>query len=220
MTQSDYVDSLLISPALVRKGENIEVVRNRILNIIPRAINRIISRHDFHFACGETTVSGGTVVDQSDYECPGADDDARDLINVRYGDDLDLLEKWSATDMDDLLTWLGTQTSIKAWVRIPNMTDRNVPKIRLVATPDTAAETIKYRYRIKDISFVEYPDEWLHVLDEAIFISLQMPNNFDREMLKMIDHYSKEGGGAQPVRLGPERKNRMIELNDKHGYGG
>lgn len=217
MTHSEYVDSLLLSPVLYKKeGESIEVIRDRINSVIPRAINRIISRSDFHFACGETSVV--TVADQSDYECPGAEDDARDLINVRYGDDLVLLEKWSATDMDDLLSWISTPTSVKAWVRIPNMSDRNIPKIRLVGTPDTAGYTIQYRYRVKDIAFADFPMEWLHVLDEAIFKTLQLENTFEREISLMIDHYSKGSGGAQPVRFGELTKNRNIERNDKYGY--
>lgn len=218
MTITEYVDSFLISPALFKKGENIEVVRNRILGVIPRAINRIISRHDFHFACGEVVVDGGTVADESDYECPGANDDARDIINVRYGDDLDLLEPWSVTDMDTLVTWNDTFDTVFAWVRVPNMSDRNVPMIRLFGTPDTASEVIKYRYRIKDIGFGEYPQEWLSVLDEAIFKSLQMPNDFEGEILKMKKYYSGGSGGSQPVRMGTHRKNRNIERNAKHGY--
>ncbi len=227
MTENDFVKAILIKP--IFKQLDIGVAKESIQSLIPLAINKITNRFDFTFATGEATVDGGTVVGQSDYELSG-DNDARDIINIRYDDDLRLLEKKIDTDMDDLLTWIDTPDDVYAWYRLPDSS--GAPMVRLIATPGTAGITIKYRYRKKNIGFLQFPAEWQDVLMDSVMacvgdISVGPHNEilltgfsskFESSIMKMIDHYSRPGGESSPVTFGFETKNRNIERNNLHGY--
>jgi hypothetical protein len=219
MTQQDFINGIIIMPQFKAFQKDEVVIRGAIKAKLPRAINRVVLQHPFDFAVDITNVNGGSVDGQSDYSCPGKDDDAMQILSVRYGDDLDKLSKMSLSDFEDEETWLassGSSVNIYAWAPLP--TDDGTPKIRLLETPDADGDVIKYRYHRKNLTIEEFPEEWLYVVESALLACMEMPNTFDADIREMLDHFDTPSGNPNPVRMSKYNRNRNIIRNQHHGY--
>ena len=190
------------------------------------AVDRVAMRHDFNFAIGETT--DATVASQSDYTLHGNQDDCREIINVRYGDDDELLDKYEGVQYDVDLGLFNAPTTPQLWYEIQAV--NGFPTIRIVGTP-TTVETLKYRFRRKNIPIAEYPEEWGFVL--ADFVLAMIADIFkskdgqtvtydfwgvaEKSMREMINGYRREGGGS-PKRIQIDHVARVANIRRNRLY--
>ncbi len=226
MDETLFIKTIITRPVL--KGINIDLLSETILGLIPVAINRIVNRKRFNFSVGVSTVE--TVAGETDYVLPGDNSDAVDIISIKYGDDLETLDKLGWMDQDDDLDRIDTSlVGVYGWARIND--DDLSPQARLIGTPSVDGDTIQYRYRRKNIPFGDFPSEWTYVLQDSLMaclgnigvgangemIRLGHTQAFNKSVTEMVDHYDKQSG-PQPVKTDSATRNRNIERNAKYGY--
>lgn len=191
--------------------------RQIIEDYIEVALNEIVTSYEWDFVTDEASTV--TVKDQAEYTLEGNNSDCRDVLNVRYNTNLDLLLKRSAIDMDEFLH-LRTHSTTNMWY--PSGRDDGFPQITIVATPGAAGKTIKYRYRRSNVQLSEFPNEFSYVLVSGIAKRLipDFTPIFSQDLKKMIDHYSGVGGESTPARLDPTAIRRNNERSKLFRYGG
>ena len=213
--QDTLLNQVLSLPLIVEIKQDETIKRAAAIAAIPSVINEVLTSYTWPFMIG--TSSTTSVANQSQYVLEGANQDARDIINVKY--DSDLLQERNPVDMDE---WLDERTlsDIEFW-----QTDGVVngfPRIKIMATPDTAGDTIDYRYIKNNLDLEDVPDEFDFVLSRGIasYLHPSYYGVYEKAIKKMIDHFSVSGGGERVAQL----DRHLIWLNNrrvnKMGWGG
>ncbi len=224
MTSGDFLELMLNLPRIVA-WKAAKTPKQKLIRLISKsAADRIAADYDFDFVIGE---GEETATDTNDYTLKGNSSDCRDVINVRYGDNSLLLNKWTREEVDDFLsnttTVSGSTTStVSPTYFFVSSIENGFPRITIGGTV-AAGQSIKYRYRRKNIKIREFPDEFLDVLQEetlsGIFPSdLALRSAAERSRGQMIDDYNKRGGQDQrpPMSAAWRAKNRR--RNRLHGF--
>lgn len=212
MTQSQLATLVEVTPVMrtltIPQGQKAEAINS----YIPVVVNEIAVSHDWDFVTDVADES--SVVSQAGYALQGNHHDCREIINVRYGSDLDMLKKMRPIDMDEFETNRDL-TGVGWWV--PSGKDSGgYPKITLYATP-TAVATIRYRYRKRNISLGDLPEQFHHIVISGVIKSFfpEYKGLFDRELAEMKDYYDYGESGEHPARRDPvlvDRNNTRANL--------
>lgn len=189
--------------------------RDAITNIFPLALSEVTLAYDWDFTLDIATES--TVADQADYVLKGNKKDCRDIINVKYDDNL--IEKMGQVAFDDFMVG-RTNSNSNIW--IPRGRKNGFPQITIATTPASSDIDMEYRYRKKNITFADFPDEFDYVIISAVLKHL-IPDytaQYSYDMKTMIDRHEYGGGESNVMRQDP----RIIRGNNsratKFGYGG
>ena len=229
MNQEEFIKKVMAKPAFramqIEDGERMATVEL----FIPTAINKVANYYDFPFSIATDTDT--TEAGVSEYELHGANDDCRDIIGIRYDTGELELEEFTRGELDNKYGSLDTVPSEPVlWVREG---ERNgFPLIRIVGADSVGGHILKYRYRRKNITAGEYPEEWEDVLINALMSILadsyrvdggpftfgDFERKFERSVSRMVSKYEKGSGSKRPALLGQEVRNRNIERNNLHGY--
>lgn len=220
MTVEEVRDRLLGLPELLALNLDASAITKSIDVYAPEVVREVATRYDWSFVLETHDHSGGTIASQADYTLLGRNDNARDIINIRYGDTLILLDERTPERQDEWQTQRSALSGV--WIWIPDGRDGKSPKIKLYGTPSTAGETIRYRYRRDNVTLQEWPVDFEFVIISGIASKL-FPNRrgiFEDDIRIMIDRYESSGGEDDPVIQDP----RIISANNrralKFGYGG
>jgi len=229
LTESQLIDSVVSLPLLRRftlpitQGGNAipaNEIRSAVSGHLSSAIIEVSTAHEWDFATAEHIHSGGTAANQAEYTLSGASNDARDILGIKYGSAETLLNKMSQADYD-IYSWRRSITSVIIWIPYGRVND--FPRIQFKATPEVAAEQIKYRYRRKNISFQQFPEEFQWVL-MANIVKRMIPESepsYINALDQMKDEYS--GGGVWEESVAPLDRGRTMLNNRRdrlYGYGG
>ena len=135
LTQDGLLSQVLSLPLIVDIKQDETIKRSAAIAAIPSVIDEVLTSYTWPFSTG--TSSTTSVATQSQYTLEGANQDARDIINVKYN--TDLLQERNQVDMDE---WLDERTlsDIEFWQ--PDGYVNNFPRIKILATPDTTGKTI------------------------------------------------------------------------------
>lgn len=215
MTKNEIANLVEVLPVIRLLKMPTNQKRQAIESFIPIVVNEIASSHDWDFAM--SLASTVTVASQSEYTLKGDHQDCREIVNVRYGDNLDMLIKKGLLDMDEFETD-RTLSGVGWWV--PSGRDGGgFPKITLHATPSAAGKTISYRYRQKEIGLGQLPTQWHYVVIDGVTSRLVpgFKKTYERGIATMRDYYDYGGNEASPAQRDPE----LVRLNNERAklYG-
>lgn len=219
MTTNDLVNIVEAMPG-IRIIEMVAANKRRaIQQLVPVALDEVVVSYDWDFATN--VADEDTVANQAEYTLRGNNNDCRDIINLRYGTTSDgfvLLDKKRPVDMDDFVS-NRTLTGIGWWIPFGRASG-GFPKVKVFNAPSGSTNVLRYRYRRKDVSISEFPDNFKFVLIGAIVKRLIPAFDvvYRRDLETMIDHYSMAGGEDMPARLDPVVVARNNEIARMHGY--
>lgn len=219
MTEEQLVKIVLTVPAIRNMTDALESKKDSIKAILPIVLDEVVMSYGWDFACDEADYSGGTVADQATYVLTGNSNDCRAVVNIKYGSDLDLLDKMSQIDVDEWLTD-RTQSAVAIWV--PDGITRGFPQIKLVGAPSDAGDTIRYRYWKNNITVASFPNEWAGVLVAGI-VKEMVPEYtpiYRMKLNDMMDNYNPAGGEDNPAKLDPIMVLRNNKRSRLFGWGG
>lgn len=177
-------------------------------------VDQIASAHDWAFVMA---VDDDTTDGTAEYTLKGANEDCREIINIRYGQtDFELLDKKSAVDMDEWLT--DRDPSGTHWWYMSGRDGGGFPKVTLVDTP-ASAYTIRYRYR-KKVTISVFPDEfsYLFVLAVAARLVPAYRELYDKELGKVMSRHEVGGGEDDPARRNYWITRQNNSAASKYGY--
>lgn len=198
-------------------GKDVQEMRDAVRRQVTDIVGQVITAHDWAFTLGVADKT--TVANQAEYELKGSNKDCRDIINVRYGSGTSfrILDKLRPVDMDEMLT--DRVVSGIGWWYVKGISSNGYPIVTIVSTPAGATDTIRYRYRKKDLGIGAFPDEFSPVLVYGVTARFvpEYYSVYERELDKMIDRYSAPGGEDNPAKLAP----RIVRRNNRRGqlYG-
>ena len=185
---------------------------------LPIVVNKASTAHDFNFACDWTTVSGGTVANQADYNLTGKSNDARAIVRVLYGAYETALEYKRQADIDTSLSGLERPTSVMWWTDA--MPVNGLPTVTLIGTPTVAGEQIKYRYWKTGITPEQWPDGEIGVIVDGVVARFlpEFREVYKDSLNSMIAGYLTPKNASQPMPLNTQLAwlNRL--RNSRHGY--
>lgn len=182
-----------------------QVKRDSIEAWIQPTVDSVVVAYEWDFAMDEATFDGGTVLDEAQYVLEGNNDDAQEIINIKYDSDENLLQKMHPIDIDRFLDRKSYST-VSFWV--PDDRVNRFPRVRLVATPDEAGKQIKYRYRKKNLTLTAIPDNYSGVIAMGVARNL-VPGyeiRYDNELTKMIDNYRSTQADERVAHMDPVLK--------------
>lgn len=222
MTSGELVDLVEVLPAIRGIVMKTTLKRTALTRHAARIADEVATRYDWDFVCDAADAT--SVADQADYTLTGNSNDCRDIINIRFKDaDSDhfvLLDKYRPVDMDEKLSGVDSSDSgVAAWT-IKERNPNGFPVITLVGTPGTSGDTIRYRYRKRNISTSDFPDEFAAVLQYALITKL-VPSYAalaERKLQFMVDRYAAPGGDVNPAKLDAQLKLRNRERAGLHGW--
>lgn len=232
MTTQEYTDLILARPPCTAWSVTDTMKKTAVVGALPMALDMICNEYDFPFVVDEAEETATT---SQTYTLKGRDDDARDIVSIRYGSSKSLLDKYTQAQSDE---WRSGQsddtTAPQFWIRIAD--NNGFPQIELVGTV-TSGTILYYRYRKSNLTVEMFPKAWSFVLVSAIeallFGTVNVASNakgmqavnplvfnekFDDDLAKMIDNYERGGGGDQVPPLSSQWKNKNRRRNDLHGY--
>lgn len=218
MIKSDIVNTvLMLPPILVIEELNVDDKRSSIEALFESVQKDILISFDWPFAIKEATEN--SVEGQASYQLKGEDDDARQIINLRFGSDNKLLDKRRLVDMDEYLEG-RTISSVTFWIE-DGFFD-GFPKVRLVSSPTSTGETITYRYRAKEIALSSFPSEFeqAFIYGIAAVIAPSYLVFFNKALDRLIDSYNYGGGEDDQVKQDPVIIYKNNRRSIKFGYGG
>ena len=220
MTVQEIQDRLLGLPELLALDLDASAITKSIDTYAPEVVREVATRYDWSFVLETHDHTDGTVASQADYTLLGKHDNARDIINIRYGDNLVLLDERTPERQDEWQTQRAALSDV--WIWIPNGREGKSPKITLYGTPSTAGKTLRYRYRRDNVTLQEWPQDFEFVIVSGVASKL-FPNRrsiFEADIQIMVDRYESSGGEDDPAIQDP----RIISANNrralKYGYGG
>jgi len=182
-------------------------------------VDEIAAAYEWDFVLDETTLSGGTVADQSQYTLKGTNSNSMEIITIKYGSDENVLKKMHPIDMDWFLH-NRSHSSTDFWV--PEGRVNSFPRVRLVATPGEASTQIKYRYRRNNIILDDLPGNFSRVVAMGVARNLDENLNglYEDALEFMIDNYTATQVNERVVHL----DSMLIAQNNwrsrKMGWGG
>lgn len=224
MTVDNWLDNVVALPEIVAltiptdqggPGMNLEDIRDNLGDQVSSVIDEVAGAHEWDFAIEETTTT--TVANQASYTLSGADQDAMNIANIRWGDDDDPVVKKTQRQMDDYLS-RHTPAEMAYWAQ--NGRSNGYPVVEFFSAPTTAGETITYRYWRNDVALGEFPA----VLDDFLIVSLakRMIKAYRREyanaLATAINAYERGGGEADVAMIDPQIVTQNNRRAEKHGW--
>lgn len=221
LNDAEIVDAVIVRPAVLasaRNGiyDNPDDLRKGAVKLLPLAISELAQYRDWDFACEVHDHSGGSVAEIAEYTLIGENDDCQNVVNIRYGDDLKLLDKRDPTHMD----WLQsgrTYTTVMYWVL--ESRSNSFPVVRLIDAPSSTENTIKYRYWRNNVGIEDIPEDFAFVLE--LTLAKKMAPLYYTEwrdaMHEMVRRYTSAGGSDRPGQSDPvitRANNERARLND------
>jgi len=212
----------VINGQVVERGLKRDEVNQMVNDLLPDIVSQIVTSHDWDFTMVEsstTTVSGTSV-----YTLRGDNDDARDILNVRYGagrgyvlERLNTLQtdRREGEDTDDGTT---SDDGLVYGYTVYGRSDDGKPQIKLYDTP-TEAKTLTYRYRKGGLTVVDLPEEFGRTVMN--FMIGQFKAEYlmlaERSLKEIIARYTVGGDEYETVRKDP-----VIEAGNlrRHGLQG
>lgn len=194
-----YKKTVMPGGAVVESGIIRKDVNKMVLSTLDSAVKEIVLAYDWNFAYDEATTT--SVADQADYTFEGNNSDCRDIINIRWGDSETVLDELNFLQ-DDRRTEGTEGSNVYGYILFKR--EDNFPVVTIRGTPDSA-ETIKYRYRRKDITLAELPDSFdIAVVDQIL-------KRWDRgwelaaetSLNKLIARYKIGGDRHETIRMNP-----------------
>ena len=208
---------MLLLPRIQQIQVDAQTKTDTVENWLQPTINEIGKAWEWDFVLYETLYTGGSVSGTAQYALEGAFSDALEIITIKYGDDENVLKKMHPIDMDEYLH-NRSHSSTDFWV--PDGRQNGFPLVRLVATPDENGTQIKYRYRKRNISITEFPDDFMRTVALGIARNLDENLNglYEDALEFMIDNYRATQVHERTVQLDP----RLVASNNwkssMHGY--
>lgn len=219
MTTDQYAAKLLNRPLSKAWQATDDIKRAALSGAVETAVGTIGASFDFWFAIGVD--SDVTIADQNQYQLKGNNSNARDIINIRYGDDEKLLNKIDIQAADRKYSENDRPATVDEWMVIGEQ--GGFPLVELIGTPVDAGETILYRFRKKNLATDVIPNEFAKVvflLAEAELFQSTFDNNLERKAEKalnwMIDKYERGGGEESPAPVGQA----IVNENRRRKTGG
>lgn len=215
MNERQFKDVILALPAIRGLGLPTSDKKKAVENLFPIALNEITMSYDWDFTLDEASTV--TVANQADYTLKGNDNDCRDIINVKYSGEL--ITKMSPVEYDKFMVD-RTHTAHDIWM--PNGRDGGFPSITIASTPTAAGTAITYRYRLKNITLADFPNEFDYVIISTIVKHLipEYTAQFAYDLRTMIDRHETGGGESNQV----EQDWKITRGNNRRaslfGYGG
>ena len=221
MTTNDLVNIIEAMPDILIIDIEPAKKHKVIQQLVPVALDEVVVSYDWDFATD--VADDSTVANQAEYTLKGNGENCRDIINLRYGTTSDgfvLLDKKRPVDMDDFVSG-RTLTGVGWWIPF-GRSSSGFPKVKVFNAPSGSTNVLRYRYRRKDVSINEFPDNFKFVLIAAVVKRLipAFEIVFRRDLETMIDRYSMSGGEDQPSPLDPVLIARNNERSRMFGYGG
>lgn len=215
MTTDDLVKLVEVLPAIkaIQGGPD----RTDIEKYATFVANEVATEFDWDFVVSDASFT--TTDSTAEYTLTGNSNDCRDVINLRFADadgtTIKVLRRLRPVDMDSF----QSERSITeiGWWYVSGRSRNGFPKVTIVGTPDSDEDTIYYRYRRKNISVEDFPDEFGSVLRDGLIAKfLPSYRPYYRNSLNiMIDRYAAAGGDADPARLSDKNiyaNNRRYQL--------
>lgn len=232
MTLLEIQSLILARPAAISWSTTEAEKKKAIEHSVDMALNMIASSFDWPFIMDdfyETATSAQT------YTLKGRKNDARDIVNVRYGSTKNLLYKYTPVEADEALSGSSsTSSSPTHWIRLGD--NNGFPQIEIVGTV-TAGDLIYYRFRRTNLTIGMFPDPWTFVLvsaiEKLIFGTVNVVSGekgiqavnpavfhqqYQRDLNLMKDDYSRGGGEDQGLPVTRAMKQRNRSRNALPGY--
>ncbi len=230
MTKADFVALVMSKPA-IRGLKRVAVVGNALVQEdypiadLQKAVELEVdisvdecAHQDFDFTCDVTDFPGGSLANVSEYKLEGKKQDARDIINIRYGATLKLLNSIDDTTLDSLYPDRSLLTVVKYWIRTARQNDK--PVVELAGSPISSGDTIRYRYRKNNLSCEQWPKGWEGVIVDNI-IKKFVPGyakTAEASFNNMVSSYQGSNAESDPASLDQSTRQRFQNMNSLHGY--
>ena len=215
MNERELKDIILSLPIVRGLELSANDKKKSVESIFPLALDEVTMAYDWDFTLDVATEL--TVASQADYVLEGNSNDCRDIINIKY--DGDLMDKMGQVAYDEFML-NRTHTSIDTW--IPKGRKNGFPQVTIASTPLTADVSLEYRYRRKNITLADFPDEFDYVIISAVLKHL-IPSytaQYNYDLKTMIDRHEYGGGESNQIKQDP----RVVRDNNRraklYGYGG
>lgn len=186
---------------------------------IDPVLSEISVAHDFDFVLGEySTLS--TTAGAASYTIFGSDNDCRDVINVRYGDNDLLLTRYRATEVDAIKSEGQDPSSVFGWYTFARSSE-GFPIIILVNTPSESGKTLHVRYRKKVIQLSQFPNDFSYIITVGVLSYLRPASRplFDKLLKKMVMRYKAGGRDTDRTPISPELVRYNNDIADLYGVG-
>lgn len=220
MTLDDFKLMILNDPIVFAiDGMDADIKAKQVDRYLDLVISEASLDYPYDFAMD--TADKTTVADQEEYECKGNTNDCRQVYNVRYstdGVDWELLTKKRPEDMDSYITDYGSPSDVSYWV--PTDRSSKFPTIRIVDAPENADETLRYRYWRNNITFDQWPADFLFVLYDGVLskFNRNLRGDYERSRIRMVSGYEITGGESNPAPPDPLWASRSRSREGHIGY--
>ena len=230
MTKAELLDQIGDHP-LYQMVANPELDKAKFITAsVSGAIDRICQTAPdiFDFCQGRDTKT--VVASTSDYNLTGSDDDCAEVLSIRYGTELLLLEHLRQADYERKKTagyWFGSPS---AWMDAGRK--NQAPMITMIGTPEEDS-SFEYRYRRNNLTIEEFPNDWYWVLVKVTLAELvamfkdkngrviqsNMPSEAAGAIMFMVSNYRRypENKNWQ-MPADPVTANRNNKRNRLYGY--
>ena len=207
MTKEKLVAFLKVLPEARKLGDE-QFWNDTAPPIADQVVSDIISSYDFPFVFRNYTLP--TEANVGEYKIEGESKDIRDIVSIRLGSGYSVLPELRPLDAYDAISETQTGSGINFWYEDRRETD-NFPIIILVNTP-SSVQNLYIRYRIKDITLAQFPDEWSHVIAAGVIGWVTGNDGFYRTKLKqMVKRYKSRGKTTQTMSGDPH----MVATNNR-----
>ena len=218
MNNKTLVDFLLQLPQTRALSTDEAYWTKTVAAVLPLVLDEIYTAHDWDFTLNEYTLN--TVANQPDYNIEGEDNDCRDVINIRYGDDRLHLTYYPILEMDEIISNSQLSTDVVAWTQA-GRSDQGYPIITLHSTPTTAGETLRVRYRMRDVPLSALSDDFAYVVAAGIaaWILPVLRPLFDRQLKRAIRRYRRGGRDLNRTAISPQSAKANNDIAELYGTG-
>ena len=226
MTEKELVTMIMESPEfkVVYEGAKLEPrqAEKAVETRYPVVLAQVSNEYPWKWAIGIDDEL--TVANQSDYTLEGAGGkDCEDIINIRFATSstptsFKVLGEMSSVEMDHY-DEDHAMSSPEKWILLRYDKDR-FPVFRLFDSPASTGDTLRYRYRRRNVGITAFPPPFDEVFRLAMMAQF-MPSYVRRyvaEIAKMVKRHDPELGSEDMARLGKHLEARNRSRNGKYGY--
>jgi hypothetical protein len=218
VTETQLVEAVEQLPEIIELG-GMDASRKRtaIRAFIPHTIDQLQNTYEWSFLLKEGTAT--TIAGQANYTLSGDSSDCRHIVNIKYGDDETLLTKMQPTDYD---VWVQGRTIDSVSIWLPAGSDSNgFPVVTLVIAPPSSGNTLKYRYRGKNLSVASFPDDFGYVLIYGVakWLVSGFYQQYVRHLKEMLARYESRGTEDRRAHLDPHIVTQNRVRAGRMGWG-
>jgi hypothetical protein len=180
---------------------------------IERVAQDIVESYDWDFKHANTT--NATVVGQANYTLTGLNDDAYDIINIRFDDTDTVLDQLNTLETDRR-AGDKSQSGIYGWNQYER-DDQGFPIVTFVNTPDEV-RSFTYRYR-RRFSSNQLDSRFDNVVREGVMAEFtpELSIIYKESLNTLIDAYKVGGDEYETVRMDPNIEAGNIRRGELQG---